>query len=67
MKKIYLISLLFICFSAFAQPANDECTGAQSVTPDGTCISGTTVGAFDDWTGLVGCQSGNPNNHEEVW
>ena len=67
MKKIYLLSLLFIYLSAFAQPANDECAFAQSVTPDGTCVSGTTVGAFDDWSGAVGCQGGNPNDHIDVW
>ena len=32
---------------AYAQPANDICTGAQSVTPDGSCVAVTTVAAKD--------------------
>src|SRR5258706_16371763 len=44
--------------------ANDDCSAAQVVTPDGTCYSGTTVGANDSWQGTVGCQSGN--NHPDV-
>src|SRR5215831_16943477 len=46
-------------------PTNDNCGTAQSVTPNGTCYSGTTVGADDSWVGTVGCQSGN--NHPDVW
>jgi hypothetical protein len=49
----------------FSQPANDNCIGAATVTPNGTCYSGTTVGANDSWTGTAGCQSGN--NHPDVW
>src|SRR5437667_7018197 len=49
----------------FAQPANDICNNAQIVTPNGTCIAGTTIGANDNWTGTVGCQSGG--THPEVW
>ena len=53
---------------AFAQPANNTCTNAQTVTPNGTCVPGTTVNATDTWTGVVGCQSGNSgSNHPEVW
>src|SRR5215208_1649490 len=48
--------------------AGDDCSSAQAVTPDGTCYSGTTVGATDGQAGLVGCQSGNPNSsHPDVW
>jgi hypothetical protein len=67
MKKVLFTSCLFLfsMLSAFAQPANDVCTGAISVTPNGTCVSGTTVLAGDHWTGTVGCQSGA--NHPEVW
>ncbi|OFY85709.1 MAG: hypothetical protein A3F72_12220 [Bacteroidetes bacterium RIFCSPLOWO2_12_FULL_35_15] len=67
MKKIILINcLIFLSIiKAFAQPANDGCAGAQSVTPDGTCVAGTTVDATDGWTGSVGCQSGA--SHPEVW
>ena len=69
MKKHYFLflTILFFSLTIFAQPANDDCTSAQNVIPDGTCVSGTTVGAFDNWTGSVGCQTGNANNHEEVW
>src|SRR5258706_12554660 len=45
--------------------ANDDCSAAQVVTPNGTCYSGTTAGANDSWQGTVGCQSGN--NHPDVW
>jgi gliding motility-associated-like protein len=50
---------------AYSQPANDNCNGAQLITPNGSCNNGTTVNATDGWTGTVGCQSGN--NHPEVW
>ena len=66
MKKLYVI-LLSLLFSSiiFAQPANDDCTNAKTVTPNGTCYPGTTVGAADNWQGSVGCQSGG--NHPDVW
>ncbi len=64
MKKLLTILFLLISFSVFSQPANDICSGAQSVTPDGSCVGGTTVAAGDNWTGTVGCQSGN---NIEVW
>ena len=65
MKK-FLPCILFIIVSAIvaAQPTNNICTTATSVTPDGTCYSGTTVSATDTWIGTVGCQSGN---NREVW
>lgn len=56
--------LVFSVQSAFAQPANNTCSGAQSVTPDGSCVAGTTVAATDLWVGTVGCQAGN---NPEVW
>lgn len=63
---IFLSSLTMV--SIFAQPANDLCTGAITVTPDGTCVNGTTVGANDNLGGAVGCQSGgSANSHEDVW
>src|SRR5688572_3469498 len=49
----------------FAQPANDLCSGATAIVPGGPCISGTTVGADDNWTGSVGCQGGG--SHPDVW
>lgn len=66
MKKTilsFIISLTAFC--VYAQPANDACSGAQPVTPNGSCVAGTTVAATDLWVGTVGCQSGN--NHPEVW
>jgi len=60
--KILALLFVLIVFSAknvYAQPANDFCSGAQAVTPDGTCVGGTTVLANDTWVGTVGCQSGN--------
>src|SRR6476646_586834 len=60
------ILLLFISTSVFAQPANDACSGATAVTPDGTCVAGTTVAAADNWTGTVGCQAGG-GTHRDVW
>ncbi|MDP9229602.1 MAG: PKD domain-containing protein, partial [Bacteroidota bacterium] len=66
MKKIHISAcLLFYSVIIFAQPANDNCSNAQTINPNGTCYPGTTVGANDNWQGTVGCQSGN--NHPEVW
>ena len=63
---IFLSNLTMI--SVFAQPANDLCTGAITITPDGTCVGGTTVGGTDNIGGAVGCQSGgSANSHEDVW
>ncbi|MFT7613148.1 MAG: hypothetical protein ACI9J3_002118, partial [Parvicellaceae bacterium] len=70
MKKYLLFFLFaFSTFLAHAQPPNDACLGALSVTPDGTCYGPglpetTTTGASDLWIGTLGCQSGNNN---EVW
>lgn len=54
--------------SVFAAPGNDQCTGATTVTPNGTCVPGTTVDANDSWNNTVGCQNGNNgSNHPDVW
>src|SRR5678815_3672785 len=68
-KKIILFFIgSFSFFLCFSQPANNICTSAQVVTPNGTCVNGTTVGATDTWQGTVGCQNGNNgSNHPEVW
>jgi hypothetical protein len=52
-----------VCVTEFSPPANDDCSGAIMVTPDGTCVAGTTLGATDYWAGTVGCQSvdGHPD------
>ncbi|MGZ3898986.1 MAG: beta strand repeat-containing protein, partial [Bacteroidia bacterium] len=65
-NTFYFFVLFFIAVTALnAQaPANDACSGAQTVTPNGNCYPGTTVGSADNWIGTVGCQSAN---HVEVW
>jgi gliding motility-associated-like protein len=69
MKKIFTLFILLLSpILLLAQPANNNCTGAQIVLDNGSCVNGTTVGANDSWTGLVGCQGGNQNaDHEDVW
>lgn len=69
LKKIgiLIVGVSMSCFS-FAQPANDNCSGAQAITPDGSCQTGTLVGANDSWSGEVGCATaGGPNSHLDVW
>lgn len=54
--------------NVLAAPANDACLGAVSLTPNGTCVNGTTVDATDSWNNTVGCQNGNAaSNHPDVW
>ena len=70
LKNQYVVILLSFLGSlafapAYAQPANDVCSGAQTIVPDGTCVGGTTVDAGDHWINTVGCQAGN--NVNEVW
>ena len=68
MKNIISLIIIFTSYNCCAQPANDDCLNATPVVPDGTCLLGeTTVGANDTWSGAVGCQGGNPNDHQEVW
>ena len=69
MKKTLLILLfLFSFLLGYAQPANNTCTTAQTITPNGTCLSGTTVAATDTWNNVVGCQNGNNASvHPDVW
>lgn len=67
-RKISVVAIAtFICCCVVAQPANDLCNTAQLITPNGSCVAGTTVAATDNWTGTVGCQTGNPNSHPDVW
>lgn len=65
MKKLFLFIFLLCGATVLIAQPNDNCSGAQVVTPNGTCYNGTTVGANDSWVGTVGCQSGN--NHPDVW
>ncbi|SEQ18724.1 T9SS type B sorting domain-containing protein [Flavobacterium urocaniciphilum] len=69
MKNNLLLVFTFFSFLlGYAQPANNTCTNAQSITPNGTCVSGTTVAATDTWNNVVGCQNGNnASNHPDVW
>lgn len=69
MKKL-LPSILFISLTslAHAQPGNDLCTGATSVTPNGSCTGGTLTAANDNIGGEVGCATpGNATQHRDVW
>src|SRR5437773_2642375 len=48
MKKVYLFFIFFISIIvAFGQsaPANDNCSNAQTLTVNATCVRGTTYGA----------------------
>lgn len=69
MKQLFSILIfLSVCSSLFAQPANDLCLGATTVTPDGTCYSGTNVAANDNITSEAGCATqGGPNSHRDIW
>jgi len=63
MKWLLLPLALLLPCALFAQPANDACGEAIAVTPNGSCVTGTTVAATDGWIGTVGCAGNNP----EVW
>ena len=66
MKKIFLfVTASILVFEAFAQPANDACSGASAINPNSGCVTGTTVAADDNWVGSIGCQ-GNGQN-PDVW
>ncbi len=69
MKQLFsILILLSVCSSIYAQPANDLCSGAATVIPDGTCYAGTNVSASDNLTGEPGCATqGGPNGHREIW
>ncbi len=68
MRYIFAFIFSVTIALAVAQPANDVCTAAQTITPDGTCVTGTTVAATDNWTNNVGCQAGLPAfSHRDVW
>ena len=68
MKKLLTILFLLISIGLFAQPGNDDCSGATPVTPNGSCQTGTNVSANDNWAGEIGCATLNgPNAHLDVW
>ncbi|MBC7696061.1 MAG: gliding motility-associated C-terminal domain-containing protein [Burkholderiales bacterium] len=47
-------------------PLNDLCSCATNIPINGSCLTNqTTVGATDNWTGVVGCQSAD--GHGDVW
>jgi hypothetical protein len=67
-KWIIWAILVCSCMGVVAQPANDICSNAQTVTPNGTCVNGTVVNANDNLVSIAGCQSGgNNNSHLDVW
>lgn len=54
-----------IKITTVSNPLNDFCSCATTIPINGSCLTNqTTVGATDNWTGVVGCQSGN---NPEVW
>jgi hypothetical protein len=67
MKKnstnLFALAVLFLSGSVFAQPSNDDCAGAITLTQNSTCqnISGNVAGATQS---MPGC-SGDANN--DVW
>ena len=67
MKIFYILFfLLLLNDRILAQPANDQCSNAQTIVPNGSCYAGTNVNADDNWQGTVGCQAGN-SPHPDVW
>ena len=69
-NTVQIIFFLGLSGLSFAQPANDDCLGTQTVLDDGSCVTGTTFGAADNWNSLIGCQGGpggNGGNHPDVW
>ncbi|MDQ3191196.1 MAG: PKD domain-containing protein [Bacteroidota bacterium] len=64
-NKFYsiLFVILGLSLNAFAQPANNFCSGAITLPQNGNCLSGTTAGASDGLAGTVGCAG----NNAEVW
>jgi len=74
--KNFILVIFFssIGLISYAQPANDLCSGAQTITPDGTCINGTNLNANDNVTAAsngaaeLGCATANQDDrHFEVW
>ena len=55
-----------IKITTVTNPLNDFCTCATNIPINGGCLTNqTTVGATDNWTGVVGCQSAD--GHGDVW
>ncbi len=66
MKNLLLTSLFSGCLlSAFAQPANDNCASATTLSVNGSCVNGTTLNA----TVQSGepCQNGGGTTDQTVW
>ena len=67
MRKIYsfIIASLLFSASAYAQPANDNCTGAIAITVGGGCTSGgSNVGATASTTATPTCWG---SKSHDVW
>lgn len=70
MKKIYttLVTCLLLATTAMAQPANDDCAGAISLTPDTIC--NTIMGDITDGTeslAAIVCNSFEGSADADVW
>ena len=64
-KAIILGGLFFLSTKTFAQPANNECTGAIMLTSNSTCINTAGTLAAATWTPpLTGCGA---TNKLDVW
>jgi hypothetical protein len=64
MKKIKMIAVsLMVSQMSFAQPSNNDCTGATTLIPSPVCnpITGTTAGATQSFPGCAGTAN------DDVW
>jgi hypothetical protein len=66
MRSVLLVTALFVTAVAYAQPANDNCSGAIALTvsPTGACangIPGTTVASTQSQPGCLG------SAEDDVW
>ena len=68
-NKIFLISLLFIVsISLFAQPSNDDCANAISITVGAGCTMGDVTSATTEGLSTPSCWNGPPSNYStSVW
>ncbi|NTW31629.1 MAG: T9SS type A sorting domain-containing protein [Bacteroidetes bacterium] len=71
MKKFYVLILLALLCTvsvSYAQPANDNCSGAITLTQTTTCsaINGTTVGASQSIAAII-CNGTTGTADDDVW
>ncbi|MBU2018954.1 MAG: hypothetical protein KJ941_04845, partial [Bacteroidetes bacterium] len=62
-KNLIAFCFILTCSTVFAQPSNDNCGGAISLSPSNSCvpISGTTAGATQTQPGTIG------SANDDVW